>query len=203
MIAFVRGTLVEATPLRAVIDVGGVGYEVHIPVTTAEKLPGIGQTVTLQTLAVYREDAAALYGFATPADREFFQLMIEKVSGIGPRIALSLLSKLSAPVLQSALAQGDVKLLASCPGIGKKTAERLIIELKDKVAIAGTATGVTLAAGGAEAASALPESPVAEAVSALIALGYKAPDADKAIRKAADALGPDASTEALIRGALK
>src|SRR5437764_319005 len=133
MITSIAGTLVSATPLTAIIETGGLGYEVHIPVTTAERLPSPGQQAKLYTLAVYREDSATLYGFATDEERNFFRLLVEKVTGVGPRMALSIMSKLSLPTLKSAIASGDVALLAKCPGIGKKTAERLVIELRAKL----------------------------------------------------------------------
>lgn len=204
MIVHLEGRLIEATPLSAIIDVQGVGYEVHIPVTTTERLPGIGQTVRLHTHAVYREDSQSLYGFATREDRDFFRLLTEKVSGIGPKIALGIMSKLSLQLLRGAIAQADVALLAKCPGIGKKTAERICVELRDKVLPPGTTTaGGASMADTTEAAGNLPGGRVQDAVMALIALGYKADVADKAVRRADSKLGPEAGTEALIKAALK
>lgn len=203
MIVQLQGTLLEATPLSAVLDVQGVGYEVHIPVTTAERLPPPGGTVRLFTQAVYREDHQALYGFAERGEREFFRLVTEKVSGIGPKIALSILSKLSLPTLQSAIASGDVGLLAKCPGIGKKTAERIVVELRDKVGLppaGGASPGVV--SGGGPTPSPAP-SPREEAVLAMMALGYKPDVADRAVRKALEKVGPEATTEALIKAALR
>lgn len=198
MITRITGTLVSATPLHAVIETGGLAYEVHIPVTTAERLPQLGQQARLHTLVVYREDSQTMYGFAGEAERDFFRLLVEKVSGIGPKTALSIFSKLSLPVLQSAIAAGDVALLAKCPGIGKKTAERLVIELRDK--LGATATVIAPSAGGETVAPA--DNKVRDAVMALVALGYKAADADKSVRQAWVALGPAATTEALIKKAL-
>lgn len=200
MITSVSGTLVSATPLSAVIETGGLGYEVHIPVTTAERLPSPGSAAKLHTLAVYREDSATLYGFATEEERDFFRLMVEKVTGVGPKMALSVMSKLSLPTLKSAIASGDVGLLAKCPGIGKKTAERLVIELRDKLnpADLGTIAPSVETKGAAPAG----DNRVNDAVLALTALGYKAADADKAVRQAWIALGAKASTEALIKKAL-
>ena len=202
MITSVTGTLVSATPLTAIIEAGGLGYEVHIPVTTAERLPQPGQRVKLHTLAVYREDSQTLYGFASEEERDFFRLMVEKVTGVGPKMALSVLSKLSLATLQGAIAAGDVGLLAKCPGIGKKTAERLVIELRDKLnsALLGTVSSAKSASGAA--VSPAGENKIRDAVLALVALGYKAPDADKAVRQALVGLGPTASTEALIKKAL-
>lgn len=199
MITRITGTLLSATPLAAVIETGGLAYEAHIPITTAERLPPAGQQVRLHTLVVYREDSQTLYGFATEEDRDFFRLMIEKVTGVGPKMALSVLSKLSLPVIQGAISAGDVGLLAKCPGIGKKTAERLVIELRDKLGHTGSAP---VGGAPAEASAASPVNKVNDAVLALVALGYKAADADKAVRQAQVALGPAAGTEALIKKAL-
>lgn len=200
MIASLRGTLLSATPLQAVIETGGVGYEVHVPVTTAEKLPASGQQAFLHTTVVYREDSQSIYGFASPAERDFFRLLIEKVSGVGPKVALALMSRLSLPSLQGAIAAGDAELLSKCPGIGRKTADRIILDLKDKL---GVVSQIVPAGSSAASSSATSESSAfADAVAALIALGYKAPEADKAVRKAQAALGSAASTEALIKKAL-
>jgi Holliday junction DNA helicase RuvA len=200
MITSIQGTLAGATPLQAVIEINGLGYEVNIPVTTAEKLPATGATVKLHTLVTYREDAQTLYGFATPEERDFFRLMIEHVTGIGPKSALTIMSKLSLSVLGNAIRAGDVGLLAKCPGIGKKTAERLVVELKGKVG------GGDLPLPGAPDVTEATDVPAGgrhrDAVLALTALGYKAADADAAVRRAALALGPQASTEALIKKAL-
>jgi len=197
MITSIQGTITSATPLHAVIELNGLGYEVNIPVTTAERLPAPGATVKLHTLVIYREDAQTLYGFATPADRDFFRLMIENVTGVGPKGALGIMSRLSLPLLESAIRSGDIATLSKVPGIGKKTAERLVVELKAKVG--GGDSVATAVTGGAPAHEA---SAHRDAASALIALGYKAADADQAIRRAALALGPKATTEALIKKAL-
>jgi Holliday junction DNA helicase RuvA len=197
MITSIRGTLTESALVRAVVEVDGFGYEVNVPVTTAERLPAVGSTVKLHTLVIYREDSQTLYGFATAEDRDFFRLMIENVTGIGPKMALSIMSRLSLPLLQGAIRSGDIAVLAKCPGIGKKTAERLVVELKGRVGHAGGA-GPTLSASGGPHA----KSPHADAVAALVALGYKLADADEAVRRASLALGTSATTEALIRRAL-
>ncbi len=199
MITSIQGTLSSATPLHAIVELNGFGYEVNIPVTTAEKLPQPGANVKLHTLVIYREDAQTLYGFATPAERDFFRLMIENVTGVGPKMALTIMSRLSLPSLESAIRMGDIATLAKCPGIGKKTAERLIVELKSRVG----GTEITSAAAGDPAAAApVSASPHRDAVSALIALGYKPADADQAVRRSALALGGQASTEALIKKSL-
>lgn len=201
MITHLKGILVEATPLRAVVDIGGIGYEVHIPVTTAEQLPACGAAVTLHTRAVYREDSQTLYGFSDKETRELFELLIDKVSGIGPKIALSILSKMSVNSLRQAITTGDAPLLAKCPGIGRKTAERMVIELKDK-AFSGATVGAGPTGGSTSATAALPASPSGDALAALIALGYKTADADSRVRKAVAALDPSATTEQIIRKAL-
>ncbi|GHB98961.1 Holliday junction branch migration protein RuvA [Cerasicoccus arenae] len=200
MIAYLQGKVADATPLTAIIDVNGIGYALTIPVTTAEKLPPVGQQTKIWTVAVYREDSASLYGFATIDERDFFRLLVEKVSGIGPKIAISILSKLSVAMLQQAIASGDVGLLAKCPGIGKKTAERLVVELKDKVGALGGSNIANADNTGVSPSSVAPLS-IQDAVAALVALGYKLPDADKSVRKAAQTR-PDATTEELIRAAL-
>ncbi len=199
MITSITGQLVTATPFTATIEVGGFGYEVHIPVTTAERLPSLGQQAKLHTVAVYREDSQTLYGFSTEEERNFFRLLVEKVTGVGPKMALSVLSKLSLATLKGAIAAGDIGLLSKCPGIGKKTAERLVIELRDYLNPAELA-GAAATQAGAGAASV--ENKIRDAVLALVALGYRAVDADKAVRQAWVTLGPTTSTESLIKKAL-
>lgn len=205
MISSIRGIVLEAGPLSAVIEAGGLGYLVHIPVTTAEHLPGLGSEACLHTLAIYREDSATLYGFHSRSDRDFFQLLVEKVSGVGPKIALSMMSRLSANMLQNAIAAGDVALLAKCPGIGRKTAERLVIELKDKVGLPAATAGSSLTGGpdfsavGANAVTSLSQ----DAINALMTLGYKPAEADKAVRRALEKLGEDATLESVIKSALR
>lgn len=204
MITSIQGLLTECTPLRAIVEIGGFGYEVNIPVTTAEKLPAPGVTVKLHTLVIYREDAQTLYGFATPADRDFFRMMIETVSGVGPKLALTIMSRMSLPVLEAAIRDGDVAGLSKCPGIGKKTAERLVVELRAKVGATGGASPVagSPAADGAAAPAPSGNTVFRDAVLALAALGYKPADADAAVRRAQVALGADATTEKLVKRAL-
>ncbi len=194
MIVSLRGKLIEAGVLRVVIESSGVGYEVNVPVTTAERLPKLGAEVFLLIHHVFREDGQALYGFAIAEEREFFKLLVEKVSGVGPKMALNILSRLALPILR-----GDVALLSQCPGIGKKTAERLVMELKDKVGLEGTATTVvsTLAS-----ASAVAPTPASDALAALIALGFKPVDADKGVRTALTKLGAGATADQLVKAAL-
>jgi Holliday junction DNA helicase RuvA len=201
MIVSITGTLVSATPLHAIVETGGLGYEVHIPVTTAEKLPANGSRVMLHTHVVYREDAQVMYGFASTAERDFFRMLIEHVTGVGPKMALSIMSKLSLPSLESAIRIGDIATLAKCPGIGKKTAERLVVELKGKLGGTGLEGAISSAPGKGGSAGA-GDSRMTDAIAALCALGYKASDADQAIRRAALALGASATTEQLIKKAL-
>lgn len=205
MLVAIEGILEEAAPLRVVLGLGGLSYEVHIPLSTAEKLPALGQKLRLHTVAIYKEDAQTLYGFYTKQEQAFFKLLVEKVSGIGPKMALSIMSKLSLPVLQAAIVQGDTRLLSQCPGIGKKTAERLVLELKDKVGLVGLAPiqGESPSVGREPAPSlGYLSTPFTDTVSALMALGYKAVDADKAARKALQSLPAEATAEALLKKAL-
>jgi len=198
MITSIEGTLSAASPLRAVIELNGFGYEVNVPLTTAEKLPAPGARVRLHTLVIYREDSQALYGFSTAAERDFFRLMIDHVTGVGPKVALSIMSRLSLPVLESTIRIGDVATLAKCPGIGKKTAERLVVELRAKVGAVPTLTIPGEPDGGGAGAGTVQQ----DAVAALTALGYKPADADQAVRRAGLALGESATTEALVKHAL-
>ena len=135
MITFLKGNLTDALPTQVVIDVNGIGYEVLIPLSSFEKLPELGQAVTLKTQLVVREDSQTLYGFATNDERELFR-MIQGVSGIGPRLALNVLSGMDVASFKGAIGAGDVKRLSSISGVGKKTAERMVLELKDKLGVA-------------------------------------------------------------------
>ncbi|MFM7398744.1 MAG: Holliday junction branch migration protein RuvA [Verrucomicrobiota bacterium] len=197
MIVSLRGKLIEAGVLRVVIEASGVGYEVNVPVTTAERLPKVGSEVCLLIHHVFREDGQALYGFAVAEERDFFRLLVEKVSGVGPKMALNILSRLALPILRDAIIRGDVALLAQCPGVGKKTAERLVVELKDKVGLEGP--GVVTAAIPSQVSA---PSAASDAVAALVALGFKAPDADKGVRAALAKLGPGATADQLVKAAL-
>lgn len=204
MIVSLSGKLLEAAIFRAVIECGGVGYEVNIPVSTAEKLPRIGENVHLFILHTFREDGQSLYGFHNAEERDFFKMLVEKVSGIGPGIALKIFSRLSLPVLRDAIQRSDIALLSQCPGIGKKTAERLVVELRDKVALIGGKVAGAKAKNADDLGPASPSetSAQSDAVAALMSLGFKLPDADKAVRVAVTKAGADASVETLIRIAL-
>lgn len=201
MITHLKGRLEEALPTLAVVDVGGVGYEVLIPLSSFDRLPQPGQEVRLLTHLVVREDAHLLYGFVTAAERELFRLLVHTVSGIGPKIALNVLSGMSVTAFRSAVAAGDIKALASVPGVGKKTAERIVVELKDKVGAFGTAdAGVAGVVRGGDAGG---DNRVGDAIAALAALGFKPNEAQDAVRAATAMLGPSANVEQLVRACLR
>ena len=197
MITFLKGTLEDALPTKVVVEVNGVGYELLIPLSSFEKLPGLGKPVMLKTQLVVREDSQTLYGFATEDERDMFK-MIQNVSGIGPRLALNVLSGMAVDLFKSAIMTGDVKRLSSINGIGKKTAERMVLELKDKVdhlhGDLPTALG--------QAPNDLDKS-ISDTVAALEALGSKTAEAQKAAQAAKAMLGNQASVEELVRAALK
>lgn len=197
MIGRIQGTLIEKQPSLLVVDVGGIGYEVEVSFSTSFALKSIGEQVVLHTHFVVREDAQLLFGFASRADRDLFRMLI-KVNGVGPKLALAILSGLDAPHLARCIDSGDVATLVKLPGIGKKTAERLVLDMRDKVK-AWLAPDEAL-----PLASTIPEAhapdAVSEAQAALEALGYKAAESAKAI-KALDTRGK--SSEELIRLALR
>jgi holliday junction DNA helicase RuvA len=190
MIGRLSGTLVAKHPPQIVIDVAGVGYEVDVPMSTFYALPATGQAVQLVTHYVVREDAHLLFGFATDEERAAFRQLI-KVTGIGPKVALAVLSGLTVAELNQAVVLQDVKRLTRVPGIGNKTAERLLLELRGKVVAAGASAG----APGASAVS----SPTNDVINALLALGYNDKEAAAACRD----LAPDLPINDAIRAALK
>ena len=196
MIGRLSGIVLEKRPDRALVDASGVGYELHVPLGTYAALPGIGESVTLHVHTHVREDAILLFGFATPEERELFERLVT-VSGIGPRLALVVLSGLPLPELVGALAAQDVKRLSSIPGVGKKLAERLGVELKDKVA--GIVPGGAPGPGGPGAA---PGGLLEDAVGALLNLGYRRPQAEAAVKEAGDSAGT-ADLPALLSAALR
>ncbi len=198
MISFLRGKLVDAIPSLATVEVNGLGYDVLIPLSSYDKLPPPGQEVKLLTHLVVREDAHILYGFASAAERELFRLLINTVSGIGPKIALNILSGISVTTFRGAVANGDVKALAQISGVGKKTAERIVVELKDKVGAAGA-----WEAASAQRALSPEDQKVNDAVLALLALGFKQIDAHDSVRLAQTGLGAQATVEELVRACLK
>ena len=198
MITFLHGTLVESLPTQVTVDVKGVGYEALIPLSSFDKLPPPGQEVKLLTHLAIREDAHVLYGFMTAAERDMFRLLIHTVSGIGPKIALNILSGMNVVALRGAVAQGDVKSLSQISGVGRKTAERIVVELKDKIGPAGAW----------EASSAMrglssTDQKINDAVLALIALGFKQVEAHDTVKGVIALLGDKASVEDIVRACLK
>lgn len=198
MITFLRGKLVEALPTQAIVEVQGVGYELLIPLSSFDKLPAPGQEVHLLTHLAIREDAHVLYGFMTTAERELFRLLIHTVSGIGPKIALNVLSGMNPIALRGAVANGDVKALSQISGVGKKTAERIVVELRDKIGAAGAWEASSAKRGLNDA-----DQKLNDAILALMALGFKQAEAHEAVRATQAVLGPQASLEDLVRISLK
>ncbi|MGA2176787.1 MAG: Holliday junction branch migration protein RuvA [Verrucomicrobiota bacterium] len=198
MITFLHGRLVDALPTQVTVEVNGVGYEVLIPLSSFDKLPAPGQPVKLLTHLVVREDAHVLYGFMSAAERELFRLLIHSVSGIGPKIALNILSGISVTAFRGAVAGSDLKMLSQISGVGKKTAERIVIELKDKIGPGGALEALS-----AQRALSAGEQKINDAVLALIALGYKPAEAHETVRATQALLGPDAGVEELVRASLR
>ncbi|RRQ21173.1 Holliday junction branch migration protein RuvA [Thiohalobacter thiocyanaticus] len=197
MIGRLRGLLVAKQPPRLLLEVQGVGYEVEAPMTTFYALPETGSEVTLHTHLVVREDAHILFGFARQAERDLFRHLI-RINGVGPRLALAIMSSMTLGELISCVNDRDAAALTRVPGIGKKTAERLLVELGDRLADFGTVPEA--AAGGGAGLPPAAAGPVEEAVSALIALGYKPPEASRMVR-AIEA--GDLPAEEIIRQALR
>jgi len=192
VIGSLRGRITSKTPPQVTVEVAGVGYEVEAPMSTFLHLPAVGEEVKLLTHFVVREDAQLLYGFATEGERHLFRSLL-KVSGIGPKIGLALLSGMSVEAFETAIRNEDVDSLIRVPGIGRKTAERMLVEMRDRLAPAsgGTAGAVALQPGAA---------PEAEAFAALVGLGYRPAEATRLLKAA----GPGThSTEELIRRALQ
>ncbi len=198
MISFLHGRLVDALPTQVTVEVQGVGYEVLIPLSSFDKLPAPGQEVRLLTHLAVREDAHTLYGFMTAAERELFRLLINTVSGIGPKLALNILSGMNPTAFRGAVANSDVKALSQISGVGRKTAERIVVELKDQIGPAGAWE----AASAARALTA-EEQKVADAVLALVALGFRQIEAHETVRGALAELGPKATVEELVRAGLR
>jgi Holliday junction DNA helicase RuvA len=195
VIAVLKGTLAEKHPNQAIVDVGGVGYDVQIPVSTYTSLPEAGGPVTLRIFTHVREDALLLFGFLTADEKTIFEKLIS-VSGIGPKLAITVLSGLATPDLVAAIRTSDVVRLVRIPGVGKKTAERMVLELKDKL----------VEVGGSGAKKTLPAMPALkpldqDVLSALTNLGCSAPVAEEAIRKAREK-GTEEKFEPLFRAAL-
>ena len=198
MIGRLRGILLEKHAPELLVDVQGVGYEVQVSLTTYFELPAPGEPVTLHTHFVVREDVQQLFGFASTAERGLFRVLI-RVSGVGPKMALAILSGMTADEFARCVRGGDVNTLMKLPGVGRKTAERLVVEMKDRLDAwqapeAGIAAAPPVSAGNAA---------LEEAEHALVALGYKPQEAARMISIAARDQGEGAASEALIRQALK
>jgi holliday junction DNA helicase RuvA len=198
MITFLHGKLIEALPTQVVIEVNGIGYEALIPLSSFDKLPQPGNDVKLLTQLVIREDAHTLYGFMTGAERDLFRMLVNTVSGIGPKIALNILSGMNPVAFRGAVANGDVKSLSQISGVGKKTAERIVVELRDKIGAAGA-----WEAASARHALSPDDQKTNDAVLALMALGFKQVEAHDAVRAAQTMLGTKATVEELVRACLK
>ena len=197
MIGRLRGLLAWKQPPYLLIDAHGVGYELEASLTTFQTLPEIGAEVTLLTHLAVREDAHTLYGFASPAERSLFRNLI-RVTGIGPRLALLILSGMTVELFGRCVRENDTASLTRLPGIGKKTAERLIIELRDRIGELGLDPTAVVLPGGRAVAAAI--NPVDDAISALVALGYKLPEASRMVQSLeTDGL----ASEAIIRLALQ
>lgn len=195
MISYIRGTLVEKTPARIVIEAAGVGYEMLIPLSSFDTLGPVGSEALVRTHFHVREDAHELYGFASEKERWLFRLLLT-VSGIGPRSALTILSGVGVDDFCDAIVREETDTLTAISGVGRKTAQRLIVELKSKI----SQQDVQLIGAGGKGAL---RDGVAEAVQALISLGFTAPIARKAVEKFAENAKKTLSVEELIRGALK
>ena len=198
MISFLRGKLIDALPTQVTVEVQGVGYEVLIPLSSYDKLSQPGQEVLLLTHLAVRDDAHTLYGFMSSAERELFRLLINTVSGIGPKIALNVLSGISVTAFRGAVANGDIKALSQISGVGKKTAERIVVELRDKIGAVGA-----WEAASAQRALSPEDQRVNDAVLALMALGFKQVEAHDAVRRAQNSLGAQTTVEDLVRACLR
>jgi len=198
VITFLQGKLVEALPTQVILEVNGIGYEVLIPLSSFDKLPQPGSPIKLLTHLVIREDAHSLYGFMTGPERDLFRLLINTVSGIGPKIALNVLSGISVTAFRGAVANQDIKALSQISGVGKKTAERIVVELKDRIGAAGAWEALS-----AQRALSPEDQKVNDASLALMALGFKQIEAHDSIRKAQAVLGPQATVEDLVRACLR
>lgn len=203
MYAYIKGTLEEIMEDFVVVETGGIGYNVKVSTTTADLLPGIGSEVKIYTYTLVREDAFSLYGFLTRDDLEVFKKLIT-VSGIGPKGGLAILSVMSADALRFAVMAGDAKAIAKAPGIGAKTAERVILDLRDKISLEDTLKGL---GGPVDQAGASTDTQKAdnvmkrESIEALVALGYSASDATAAVKKVE--MHEDTTVESILKQALK
>ena len=198
VIAFLEGTLAEALPTQIVVNVHGIGYQILIPVSSYERLPQPGAPIKILTHLAVREDAHVLYGFLTPGERDLFRLLLHHVTGVGPKIALAVLSGFPTEMFKAAVVAGDIVAISKISGVGKKTAERIVLELKDKLGVAAE-----WEASSAKNAPSEADVRMHDAVLALISLGYKQVEAHKAVRRVLDLSESAPSAEDLIRQALK
>jgi holliday junction DNA helicase RuvA len=199
MIARISGILIQKSVQSLVVDTQGVGYRVMVPLSTFYELPEHGQPVVLHIHTQVKEDAISLFGFLTPEERDIFEVIIS-VSGIGPKLAVNILSGISALELMTAIIQGDLKRLVGIPGVGKKMAERLVLELKDKILKMHPIQALPPAAMGNQRIEAIRE----DALSALINLGYKNTAAKEAIDKVLQSAPPERTTlDVVLKGTLK
>jgi Holliday junction DNA helicase RuvA len=196
MITYLDGSLAELLPGRLTIDVSGLGYEVLVPLSTSDTMPSIGEKVRILTHMHVREQEHTLYGFATNDERDLFRLLITRVSGIGPKLGLAVLSGMSVDQFKNAVIHGDTPILSKISGLGKKTAERIILELKDKVGVTAVWTAAKEESHGVKGI-------INDAVLALISLGYKQSEAIKAVNKIADSNTDPINSDELIRAALR
>ena len=198
MITHLHGKLIDVLPTQVIIDVHGVGYDVLIPLSSYDKLPAPGSDVKILTHLAIREDAHILYGFMTVQERDLFRMLINTVSGIGPKIALNVLSGMNVIAFRGAVANGDVKSLSQISGVGKKTAERIVVELRDKIGKAGA-----WEASSAQRALTAEDQKINDAVLGLMALGFKQVEAHDTVRNALEKMGAQTSLEDLVRACLK
>ncbi|MEM7250401.1 MAG: Holliday junction branch migration protein RuvA [Pseudomonadota bacterium] len=199
MIGWLHGRLVAKRPPSLLLDVGGVGYELQAPMTTFYGLPDTGEACTFFTHMVVREDAQHLFGFGAEHDRDVFRLLL-RVNGVGPKVALAILSGMDTRQLATTVEHSDTVALSRVPGIGRKTAERILVDLRDRLP---ELDGLPTLSGGpanAPVASAVTADPVSEAVAALVALGFKPPEASKRVRDVAE---DGFSCEEIVRKALQ
>lgn len=201
MYAYLKGTLEEIAEDAVVVEVGNIGYNVRVSATTTQGLPGIGSEVKIYTYTLVREDAFTLYGFLTKDDLEIFKKLIT-VNGIGPKGGLAILSVMNADALRFAILAGDAKSIAKAPGVGNKTAERVILDLRDKISLEDTLRGlgepvVTAGAAGGGADNVMKR----EAIEALVALGYSASDATNAVKRVE--VDENSTVEGILKAALK
>ena len=204
MYAYLRGTLEEITEDNIVVEVGNIGYNVKVSTTTAELLPGLGSEVKIYTYTLVREDTFSLYGFLTRDDLEIFRKLIT-VNGIGPKGGLAILSVMNADALRFAIMAGDAKSIAKAPGVGNKTAERVILDLRDKISLEDTLRGfaepVSSIDGTLSVGAGADHVMKKEAIEALVALGYSVSDATNAVKKVE--VAEDTTVESILKAALK